>query len=77
MRKLSFNEKRALAGVATAAAVLCSASYFLHLHVFGAADKSVMIVSFVLLGIDVLYVGPTVEELRDYRAKQRTDSRHR
>jgi hypothetical protein len=70
MQRLSFTAKRVLSGIATAQALFFVMNFY-WFHLFGEYDKKALVLSSFLLGICVLRVGPTVEELREYRAKQR------
>lgn len=69
--KLSYKARRALVGIALAACGLCIANYYFHLHFFGRFDEQVMFASLFIYAIILLYVGPSVEEMRKYRDRKR------
>jgi hypothetical protein len=70
--KLSFNQKRLCVGVAFSAAALCLANYELDWSMFGSLNsKKVFIGSMVLLAIVVHFVGPTLQDIYEYRDRKR------
>jgi hypothetical protein len=71
MGRLSLTGQRILAGVALAQMLFFVANYYVF-RFFEPHDKSLLIASGVIAGFCVFYLGPTVEELRDYRAKRRS-----
>jgi hypothetical protein len=71
MLRLSFNSRRAIVGVALALTLFCLINYYLGFGLFGSLDKKVLIASFGVLGFCILYIGPTMGELREYRDRRR------
>jgi len=74
MGRLSFTTRRVLSGVALAQ-LLFFVMNFYRFHLFGEYDRKALVVSAVLAGICLLFVGPTLEEQREYRAKRRNSRR--
>jgi len=70
MKSLSFNTKRTIVGGALTFTLVCLANYWFGFNLFGSFDRKILVVSFAILGVVVLYVGPTVAEIREYRAKK-------
>ena len=70
MAKLSFNMKRVLCGLALAQMLFFVANYYVF-HLLEPFDKKALIVSGAILGVCVLYFGPSIDELRDYRERKR------
>ena len=69
MLQLSFNQKRLVVGAALLVCLACCANYYLlepgFLPTF---KKKLMVLGFAVLGLVLLYVGPTIDEIRRYRA---------
>lgn len=68
MAKLSFTARRVLSGAALALLLLSLVNYRFF-HLLGQFDKDALIASSVLLGVCVLFIGPTLQEQREYRAR--------
>ena len=71
MPKLSFTAKRVFVGIALCVCALCIANYYLDFGVFGRFKRDALILSFILLAIVMRYLGPTLQEMRDYRDSKR------
>jgi hypothetical protein len=66
--QLSFNQRRLAVGVALFVCLACCANYYLLEPGFlPNFKKKLMVLGFAVLGVVVLYIGPTVEEIRRYR----------
>ncbi len=63
--------KRLIAGASLLVCLACVANYYLDVGVFGRFNREAMIVSFIVLFFVLAYVGPTLQEIRDYRASKR------
>jgi hypothetical protein len=74
-RQLSFNARRAIVGLAVVLTLLCLINYYFDLGLFGSFDKQALMVSTLVLGYCVLGIGPTVEEIRNYRDRKRASTR--
>ena len=70
MDKISFNGKRAIAGVALAIILLCLANHYFGFNLIGRFSKDALLLSFILLAISIFYVGPTLSEQQDYRDRK-------
>jgi hypothetical protein len=68
--ELSFLGKRILVGVMLLVALFGAANYVLKWHLFGSADKQVLVVCFVVLAIVMLRWLPTRAEWDEYRKKK-------
>jgi hypothetical protein len=75
VRNLSFNARRVIVAVLGLIAVSCLANHYLKLGFFGQFSWKAVIVSFGVLLFCLLYVGPTVDEIRSYRDKKRSSTR--
>ncbi len=73
MKGLSFNGKRIGSGILLLIALLSVTNYYLQWQLFGQFNKEVMIGIFVVMYIYMVRVGPTLEEIRDYRDKKRRE----
>ena len=71
MKKLSLSTQRILAGIGLALCLLCTVNYYLDFKFFGGFDKQVMVLSFVVSGLYLILLGPTIDELREYRDGKR------
>ena len=71
MSKLSFNGKRILVAIALSITLICLANFYLDLDLFGQFGKKILVVSVGLLIVVVLFFGPTIKEMEDYREKKR------
>ena len=70
--KLSFNQKRLCLGIGLFVVALCLANYELSWHMLGSLNpKTVFISSVVLLVLFQHFVGPTLQEVYDYRDRKR------
>jgi hypothetical protein len=72
MIKLSFKQKRTTAGVFLCIAVFCIINILFEFNFFGKYGRLVEILSFVTLALVMGYLGPTSQEIRDYRAQKRS-----
>jgi hypothetical protein len=69
--KFSFNMRRGFVGCALVPCIVTVADYSLGWGLFGRFGRLAIAASFVLLFLVVCYLGPTVQGIRDYRAKSR------
>ncbi len=58
-------------GVTLIVAVICLMNRLFGFNLFGHYGKIAEILSFVILAIIIGYVGPTMQEIRNYRAQRR------
>ncbi|HJP39448.1 MAG TPA: hypothetical protein QF499_10035 [Gammaproteobacteria bacterium] len=73
MKGLSFNGKRFGIGILLLIALFSVTNYYLQWQLFGQFNKVVMIGIFVVMYIYLRFVGPTLEEVRDYRDQKRRE----
>lgn len=66
----SFNTRRAFVGVALAICIACFANYYFAWGVFGQYEKWFRASSVVALFLTMRFVGPTVQQVREYRYGQ-------
>jgi hypothetical protein len=70
--KLTFNQKRLCLGIGLCVTALCLANYALGWSMFGSLNpKKVFIGSVVILALFQHFVGPTLQEVYDYRDRKR------
>jgi hypothetical protein len=67
VRGLSYDRKRAALVVPAAVFLVCQANVLLSWHLFGRLDKPAAALSVVLVTAFLHYVGPTVEEIREFQ----------
>lgn len=70
MKPLSFNCKRLGAGVLLLSALLGFANHYFRWQMFGQFNKEAMIGVFVVLALYLIRVGPTLNEIQEYRQKK-------
>jgi hypothetical protein len=70
--KFSLQTRRAFVGCALAPCIVTVANYYLGWGLFGRSERWLIAVSFVVLFLVMRYLGPTVQELREYRDKKRS-----
>jgi hypothetical protein len=63
----SLRARRAFVGLALAPCIVTVANYYLGWELFGRSQKWSIAVSFVVLFLVMRYLGPTVQQLREYR----------
>ena len=68
MRKLSYSAKKTIAIVLGILAALCLANYYADLGWFGRYAGEVTAIVFVLVFIDMAYIGPSISEVEKHRA---------
>jgi len=73
MVKLSFNGKRVGAGILLLVALFCVANYYFEWRIFGRFNKEVMVGVFIIMFIYQLRIGPTLEEIQNYRDNRRRE----
>ena len=73
--KLSFRMRRVLVGCALLPCVVAVADYYLQWGLFGKFGRSAIAASFVLLFLVMRYLGPTVQQVQDYRNDRRAKKR--
>lgn len=71
--KLSFNAKRIGAGILLLIGLLCVANYYFELEILGRFDREAMIGIFIMMFIYLSWVGPTFEEIQEYRDRTNRD----
>jgi predicted small integral membrane protein len=64
----SLRARRVFVGLALAPCLVTVANYYLGWGLFGRSEKWSIAVSFVVLFLVMRYLGPTVQQLREYRA---------
>lgn len=73
--KFSLRTRRILVGCALAPCVLTVANYYLGWGLLGKWSRSSIAVSFVALFLVMRFLGPTVQQLREYRERGRLTGR--
>jgi hypothetical protein len=68
---LSFNQKRLCLGIVLFVALVCCANYEFGWFFQPVNAKRVVVVCFVILVLFQHFVGPTFQEVQDYRDRQR------
>ena len=70
--RLSFNQKRLCVGIGLCVVALCLANYELGWSMFGSVNpKKGFVGSVVLLVLVHHFIGPTLQEVYDYRDRKR------
>lgn len=69
--KFSFQVRRIFVGCALVPCILSVANYYLDWGLFGKRERWPIAASFVLLFLVMRYLGPTLQEVRDYRSSGR------
>lgn len=69
--KLSLNSKRVIIGIGLCVCILSAANYYLDLGVFGRFGKPIMLISLLAMLLFQRFVGPTFDEITEYRNKKR------
>ena len=67
MKRLSLDSKRAIVGIAMVPLIVCGLNSLFRWHLFGSFDKGALVLSAVVLVLVMRYLGPTIQEMRDYR----------
>ena len=70
--KFSLGMRRVFVGCALVPCILTVANYYFEWGLFGRFGRWVLAASFVSLFLVMRYLGPTVQEIRDYRRKANT-----
>jgi hypothetical protein len=65
----SFGIRRVFVGCALLLCILAVVNYYLEWGLFGRFSRWAIAASFVSLFLVMRYLGPTVQEVRDYRSK--------
>ncbi len=65
----SFQVRRLFAGCALVPCILAVSNYYLGWGLFGRFQRAFMAASFVLLFLVMRYLGPTVQQIWDYRSR--------
>jgi hypothetical protein len=68
---LSFNQKRACLGIGLFVAVVCCANYEFGWFFSPANAKRIVVISLVILVLFQYFVGPSFQEVQDYRDRER------
>jgi len=68
--QISFTAKRVINGIVLALVLLSAANAMFGLNLFGRFHKDALIFSLLLAYIVVMYVGPSITEMRNYRAQK-------
>ena len=66
--KFSFQARRLFVGCALFPCILAVANYYFGWGLFGRAERWFIAAAFVLLFLVIRYLGPTVQQIRDYRS---------
>ena len=74
--RLTLNQKRLGVGLLTVFGSLSGLNYLAGWNIFGRFDKQVMIGTLFLLFLHIFFVGPSIEEIHEYRANKHKDSAH-
>ncbi len=69
--QLSFNQRRAVVGVVLIPFLLCGANQLFDLGFLGTYGKAAWAICAVVLFLAIHFVGPTVAEMQEYRARRR------
>lgn len=69
--KFSLTARRAFVGGALVPCAVAIANHYLEWRLFGQDDRWPIAASFVLLFLVMRYLGPTVQQLREYRERRR------
>lgn len=67
----SFNMRRVFVGCALVPCIVTVADHYLGWGLFGRFGRGAIAASFILLFLVMRYLGPTVQEVRDYRSSRR------
>lgn len=67
--------RRVVVGIALAVCLFCLGNYWLGFGLFAPFEKKVLVASITILGIAVIFIGPTVRELEEHRDKKRNSAR--
>jgi len=73
--KFSLTTRRVFVGCALVPCVVTVANHYFGWGLFGWEDRWSIAASFVLLFLVMRYLGPTVQQLREYRESRRAGSR--
>jgi hypothetical protein len=65
---ISFRVRRLIVGIALLPCILSVANIHFKWALFGGLDKVAVAVCFIALFLVMRYIGPTVQEVEDYRA---------
>lgn len=70
MSKLSFRTRRFIVTLVAMVSAFCCANYFLKWHIFGGADKYVLIGCIVFLFVVISHWFPSTDEFEAHRKKK-------
>jgi len=73
--RFSFQMRRVFVGCALLPCVMTVAGYYLRWGLFGGFGRWAIAASFVLLFLVMRHLGPTVQEVQDYRNNRRAKNR--
>jgi hypothetical protein len=73
--KFSLTTRRVFVGFALAPCVVTVANHYLGWGIFGGHDRLPIAASFIVLFFVMRYLGPTVQQLREYRESGRSGGR--
>jgi hypothetical protein len=62
---------RVVVGIALAVCLISLGNYWLGVGLFAPFDKKVLVASFAILGLAVLFLGPTAREIEEQRKRKR------
>lgn len=71
MAQLVSTGRRVVLSIALAICLFCLGNQWLGVGLFAPYDKKVLVASFVVLGLAVLFLGPTAREIEEERDKRR------
>lgn len=70
MPNLSLKTKRLVTGSALALLIAAIANLYVT-RIFGKHDRQIVVATAILLAIAIMYIGPSLQEIRDYRDQRR------
>lgn len=70
MPNLSLTSKQLITGAALALLMAAIANLYIT-QIFGLHDRQIVIATAVLLALSIMYIGPSPQEIRDYRKQKR------
>ena len=70
MPNLSLTSKRLITGAALVLLLMAVANLYLT-HLFDPHDRQIVVATAILLALSIMYIGPSPQEIRDYREQKR------